>query len=191
MNGTSVGYCDGEEVRDRRLPRSLSHTFAARLLTLSLSPLGRCPGVAQVPSHKFDTHVVLRPPARSRPGDVAYACHVKAHGNVVPRARFLESATSLRANGAPVHAELRAFLYGEELGSGAVDGYLTPSKRLRMRAKLAEINASMSEALRKAREEAAEEAGVELPPLSPPPPPAAFWRGPRNKPLLSEGGAAS
>ena len=49
---------------------------------------------------------------------------------------------------------------------------------------LAAINESMSEQLRRAREEAAKEAGIdELPPPSPPPPPTEYWR-PLNPPLM-------
>ena len=49
---------------------------------------------------------------------------------------------------------------------------------------MAEINATMSEALRKAREDAAKEAGVELPPPSPTPTPTDFWKGTLNPPLM-------
>ena len=105
-------------------------------------------------------------------------------GDALPKERFLESGTALRRRGAPVDAELRATLYGEPVGVGTVPVLLTPSKRLRRRVRMAEINAQMSEALRSAREEAAREAGVELPPPSAPPTPTRYWRGTVNPPLM-------
>lgn len=131
----------------------------------------------------LDAHIVVRPPARSRPDELSYACHVTVRGDVLPRSRFLQSSTALREDGAPVQAELAATLYGRELGGGRVPVVLGPSKRLKKRVKMAEINVTMSETLSRAREDAAREAGIELPPPSPSPPPTEYWR-PLNTPLL-------
>ena len=69
------------------------------------------------------------------------------------------------------------------MGDGAVPIMLTPSKRLRRRVEMARINADMSRELQEAREQAARDAGVELPPLSPSPQPTEYWK-PGNAPLL-------
>ena len=153
----------------------------ARHLTLSLTVDGEA-----VPEDKFDQHIVLRPAAPSRPDEMSYACHIMLHGNVVERSRFLLSPTKLKPGGAEgptVESELRAALYGQEVGGGGVPVLLAPSKRLKRRVKIAEINETMSEALRQAREEAAREAGIDPPPLSPSPPPTEYWK-PLNRPLM-------
>ena len=140
--------------------------------------------VSRLVRSKVSVHVVLLPQMKARPELLRYSCHVKLAGDVLPRERFLESDTALRPNGAPVAAELRATLYGQEVGDGSVPVVLLPSRRLRRRVKMAEINATMQQALRKAREEAAREAGVELPPPSPTPTPTPYWSGTLNRPLL-------
>ena len=177
---------------DRRMPLAQALTFNVVLRTKDGAPppvrpepehlsLALSVDGEEVPAEKLDAQIVLRAAAPSRPDEMSYACHVKLHGDVLPRSRFLESATSLRADGAPVDATLRAALFGEPVGE-SVPVLLTPSRRLQRRVKMAQINASMQDALRKAREDAAREAGVELPPPSPAPPPTDYWR-PLNPPL--------
>ena len=180
---------------ERRLPLAQRFTFNVILRTAD----GEVPSVRpeptnlglemyvdgeKIPDAKFDQHIVLRPHVPRRPEELSYACHVMIHGDALPKDRFLASATSLRGDGAPVEAELRATLYDEaEVGGGTVPVFLTPSKRLKKRVAMADINERMSEALRRAREEAAKEAGVELPAPSPSPPPTEYWKGTLNPPL--------
>jgi hypothetical protein len=108
-------------------------------------------GVA-VADHLLDTDVVLRPAAPSRPDELSYVCRVLLQGDAVPRERFLLQPHEL---GEPVLAHLNATLYGEEIGGGPVPLLLLPSKRLRRRAKMAEINLEMASRLRDARDNAA------------------------------------
>ena len=178
---------------DRLMPIAQKLTFNVVLRTLDGSPPAVRPEAehltlsmsvdgAPVPASKLHTHVVLRPVAPSRPDEMCYACHVMLAGDVIPRDRFLESPTKLR-EGAHVSAQLSAALYGLEVGDGSVPVLVSPSRRLKRRVKLAEINSTMSAALQEAREQAAREAGVELPPPSPTPPPTDYWK-PLNPPLM-------
>ena len=178
---------------DRLMPIAQKLTFNVVLRTLDGSPPAVRPDAEHltlsmtvdgepVPASKLQTHVVLRPAAPSRPDEMCYACHVMLAGDVLPRDRFLESPTKLR-EGAHVEAQLSAALYGLEVGDSSVPVLISPSRRLKRRVKLAEINRTMSAALQEAREQAAKEAGVELPTPSPTPPPTEYWK-PLNPPLM-------
>jgi len=136
-----------------------------------------------MPEKHVHKHIILRPRSVKRP-EVGYTCNVTLDGQAVERGRFLESATKLRPDGAPVLATLAATLYGEPVGGGAVPVLLMPSKRLKQRVAMARINEEMRSELAASREAAAKEAGIELPPLSRSPPPTPFWSGSLHKPLL-------
>ena len=147
---------------DRELQLAAPHTFSVLLRTSDRQPpKARPPGDAlaltlltedgseELPG--FDVRVSLRPPLRSRPAEVSYACHAVIAGDALPRERFLASPSQL---GEPVPAQIACTLYGEPVGGGPVPVLLLPSKKLLRRVAMAEINKGMSERFVRARENA-------------------------------------
>ena len=107
-----------------------------------------------LPPNLVEVRMHRQPPAKSRPDQVRYNCHVYVGGQAIPAADFLRPGSEEEL-GDSLSLEVSATLYGEPLGDGAVPVRVHPSKRRKRLAALAEINRAMSAKLRERKEAAA------------------------------------
>jgi len=146
----------------RELPLAAKgHNFSLVLRTADgLPPSTRPPSDAfaftfsragePLPPESVHVRTTVRPPAPTRPNELAYSCHIHMRGFALPKALFLASETEI---GPPVEVEMSCELYGQPLGKPVVV-HVQPSKRTRRHAAMKGINIKMSAEL-KARAEAA------------------------------------
>jgi hypothetical protein len=156
----------------RELPLAAAHSFTILLRTTDGSTPEKDPPADALaiemrykgellPSNLVEVRMHRQPPAKSRPDQVRYNCHVYVGGQAIPAADFLRPGSEEEL-GDPLSLEVSATLYGEPLGEGAVPVRVLPSKRRKRLAALAAINRAMSAKLRE-RKEAAAKGLEELP----------------------------